>query len=217
MVLFPQAMKDALEEDHVVFRILEHVSLDGSKVEANASKHQAMSYGRMEQEVARLEGEILEFTAKAERVDTQEDELYGEGREAHQLREELRRREERLKRIARAKRELEDEARRGREQELRERARRLRSGAETEDDPIERKRKRTRACKNEEEADRLARGDAEPESDDGDQDEDLDLPSHRVTAHAASSKIAPSLPSSHPSAPPADLCQSLSPSDHGSL
>jgi transposase len=164
---------------------LEHVSLDGSKVEANASKHKAMSYGRMEQEVERLEREIREFTAKAERVDAEEDELYGEGREAHELREELRRREERLKRIARAKRELEEEARRGREQELRERARRLRSGAETEDDPIERKRKRTRACKNEEEADRLARGDVKPESNDGDHDEDDDLPSHRVASTPA--------------------------------
>jgi hypothetical protein len=142
MVLFPRAMKDALEENHIASRILEHVSLDGSKVEENASKHKAMSYGRMEQEVARLEGEILEFTAKAERVDTEEDELNGEGREAHELREELTCREERLKRIPRAKRELEEEARRGREQELRERARRLRSGAETEDDPTERKRKR---------------------------------------------------------------------------
>jgi hypothetical protein len=39
MVLFPQAMKDALEEDHIFVRILEHVSLDGSRVEADASKH----------------------------------------------------------------------------------------------------------------------------------------------------------------------------------
>jgi transposase len=122
---------------------LEHVSLDGSKIEANASKHKAMSYGRMEQEVARLELEIREFTAKAEAVDAEEDELYGEGKEAHEIGEELRRREERLKRIAQAKRGLEEEARR--ERGLRERARRLRSGAETEGDPIERKRKQRSA------------------------------------------------------------------------
>lgn len=62
---------------------LEHVSLDGTKVEANASKHKAMSYGRMEGEVERLKREIREFAAKAERVDAEEDELYGEGKEAH--------------------------------------------------------------------------------------------------------------------------------------
>jgi transposase len=51
---------------------LEHVSLDGSKVEANASKHKAMSYGRMQTEIERLEREIREFSAKAERVDAEE-------------------------------------------------------------------------------------------------------------------------------------------------
>jgi transposase len=35
---------------------LGHVALDGTKVGANASKHKAMSYGRMKQELARLEG-----------------------------------------------------------------------------------------------------------------------------------------------------------------
>ena len=157
---------------------LEHVSLDGSKVEANASKHKAMSYRRMEQEVERLEREIREFTAKAVGVDAEEDELCGKGGEAHEIRAELRRREERLKRIARAKRELEQEARRSREQELRERARRQRSRAETEDDPIERKRKRTRARKDQEEADRLAEDGGESGSDEGEHD----LLSHRVAS-----------------------------------
>jgi len=31
-----------------------HAALDGTKVQANASKHKAMSYGRMKQEIARL-------------------------------------------------------------------------------------------------------------------------------------------------------------------
>ena len=53
-----------------------------------------MSYGRMEEEVERLELEIREYVAKAERVDTEEDELYGRGKEAHELRQELRRRED---------------------------------------------------------------------------------------------------------------------------
>jgi transposase len=156
---------------------LEHVSLDGTKVEANASKHKAMSYGRMEGEVERLKREIRELAAKAERVDAEEDELYGEGKEAHEVGEELRRREGRLKRIAEAKLELEEEARRGREAELRERAEELRSRAEVEGDPIERKRKQTRARRNEEGADRLAGSESKPGSDEDGEDE---LPSHRV-------------------------------------
>ena len=48
---------------------LEHVSLDGSKVKANASKHKAMSHARMESEVERLEGEIHDLLAKAAAID----------------------------------------------------------------------------------------------------------------------------------------------------
>jgi transposase len=161
---------------------LEHVSLDGSKLEANASKHKAMSYGRMEVEVERLEREIREFSARAVRVDAEEDELYGKGNEAQQIRQELRRREERLKRIAGAKMELEQEARRGHGQELRERARRQLTLAETEVDPTERKRKRTRARKGEEKADRLAGGEPDAGSDDGGQDGEHPLTSHRVAS-----------------------------------
>jgi transposase len=98
---------------------LEHVSLDGSKVQANASKHKAMSYGRMGTEIERLEREIREFTAQAERIDAEEDKLYGKGKEAHEISEELERRFERLKRIAKAKEELEQEARRFRRFSLR--------------------------------------------------------------------------------------------------
>ena len=37
---------------------LGHVSLDGTKVKANASKHKAMSCGRMKEEEKRLEAEL---------------------------------------------------------------------------------------------------------------------------------------------------------------
>ena len=159
---------------------LEHVSLDGSKVDAHASKHKAMSYGRMQTEINRLEREIREFVAQAERVDAEEDELYGKGKEAHEISEELKRRHERLKRIAKAKDELEQEARRARKRELRERAEKQRKAAQTEPDPTERKRKRTRARKAEEEADRLAEPKAETTSEEGDEGLGSDLPSHRV-------------------------------------
>ena len=109
---------------------LEHVSLDGSRIEANASKHKAMSYGRMRSDLERLEGEIRELAAKAAEIDAEEDERYGVGKDAHEIRDELRWREQRLERIAKAKHELEREARQARERELRERAARLRDRAE---------------------------------------------------------------------------------------
>ena len=70
---------------------LEHVSLDGSKVNANASKHKAMSHGRMKSEIERLEGEIHELLFEAEAIDHKEDELYGKGKQAHPVAEELKR------------------------------------------------------------------------------------------------------------------------------
>jgi len=41
------------------------VALDGTKQKANASKHKAMSYGRMKEESARLDSEISELLATA--------------------------------------------------------------------------------------------------------------------------------------------------------
>jgi len=82
---------------------LEHVSLDGSNVKANASKHKAMSYGRMESEVERLEREIEELLSKADAIDAEEDERYGTGQQAHPISEELRCRERRLEAIRKAK------------------------------------------------------------------------------------------------------------------
>jgi transposase len=46
-----------------------HVSLDGSKVQANASKHKAMSYGRMKQEEVRLLAEIEALLFRADQED----------------------------------------------------------------------------------------------------------------------------------------------------
>ena len=56
----------------------ETLSLDGTKVRANASKRKAMSYGRMLKEEARLKEEIQRLLAQAGAVDAEEDERYGE-------------------------------------------------------------------------------------------------------------------------------------------
>jgi transposase len=91
---------------------LGYVALDGTKIRANASKHKAMSYGRMTQEEARLAEEVRMLLERAERVDAAEDVRYGPDRSGDELPEELRRRESRLKRIREAKAALEAQARR---------------------------------------------------------------------------------------------------------
>ncbi len=90
---------------------LGHVALDGTKVGANASKHKAMSYGRMKQEIAQLEGEVEQLLAQAEAVDSAEDERYGAGNRGDELPEELRYHQQRLARIRQAKAALKAQAR----------------------------------------------------------------------------------------------------------
>jgi transposase len=83
------------------------VALDGSKVEANTSKHKAMSYGRMQEEEAKLKAEIEGLLQKAKATDEQEDQAYGPDDDGYQVSEELARREGRLKKIKEAKEALE--------------------------------------------------------------------------------------------------------------
>jgi transposase len=86
------------------------VALDGSKIKANASKHKAMSYGRMGEKQRQLREEVKELLAQAEAADAAEDVEYGSDRRGDELPAELQRRESRLKRIREAKRALEARA-----------------------------------------------------------------------------------------------------------
>ena len=90
---------------------LGHVALDGTKVQANASKHKAMSYGRMGEAEVKLQAEVGALLAEAAQVDAAEDAQYGKGRPAEGLPAELQRRETRLAKIRAAKAALEAEAR----------------------------------------------------------------------------------------------------------
>jgi len=90
---------------------LGHIALDSTKVKANASRHKAMSYGRMKKEEQRLKEEIEQMLSKAETVDKREDEEYGSDCRGDELPEELARRQSRLERIQQAKKALEAEAR----------------------------------------------------------------------------------------------------------
>jgi transposase/IS5 family transposase len=88
---------------------LGRVALDGTKVKADASKHKAMSYGRMDEREAALEAEVTRILEEAEATDQAEDERYGDAR-GDELPKALRTREGRLRAIREARATLEAEA-----------------------------------------------------------------------------------------------------------
>src|ERR1017187_4158689 len=96
---------------------LGHVAIDGTKIKANASKHKAMSYKRMNETEARLKQEIDELLAVAEQTDAEEDAQHGKDRHGDELPIELQRRESRLQKIREAKAALEQEAKEKAEQQ----------------------------------------------------------------------------------------------------
>ena len=106
--LFDQVLQIALQAGTMK---LGRVVLDGSKVKANASKHKAMSYGRMQEDEKRLKEEVKRLLEQAEARDAEEDARYGPDRRGDELPAELARRETRLQRIREAKRALEERAR----------------------------------------------------------------------------------------------------------
>jgi transposase len=106
--LFQQMLRLTLETGTMK---LGRVALDGSKFKANASKHKAMSYGRMDETEKRLREEVRKLLRQAEATDKEEDQRYGGDRRGDELPEELQRRETRIARIREAKRALEERAR----------------------------------------------------------------------------------------------------------
>jgi transposase len=105
--LFEQVLEIALESGTVK---LGRVSLDGTKVKANASKHKAMSYGQMKEKQQQLKEEVKQLLAQAEAADEEEDRRHGD-RRGDELPDELRRRETRLAKIKLAKKVVEQRAR----------------------------------------------------------------------------------------------------------
>ena len=105
--MFEQVLAMALECGSIK---LGKVSLDGTKLKANASKHKAMSYGRMIDKQQQLKEEVKQLLEQAEAADEAEDREYGDKR-GDELPEELRRRETRLAKIKEAKKVLEQRAR----------------------------------------------------------------------------------------------------------
>jgi transposase len=124
--LFVQVVRVAKEVGLVK---LGTVAIDGTKVKASASKHKAMSYGRMQEEEQKLRAEITELTSRASQADAQEDSLYGEESSGEDIPEELKRREQRLEKIRAAmdrlkSRQAEVDRKEGRSPEKKSRAKR---------------------------------------------------------------------------------------------
>ena len=88
---------------------LGHVALDGTKIKANASKHKAMSYGRMREAEAKLQAEVKAWFARAEAADADEDRAHGPER-GDELPDWVADKQQRLERLRQAKAALEAEA-----------------------------------------------------------------------------------------------------------
>lgn len=88
---------------------LGHVAFDGSKIKANASKHKAMSYGRMEARATELEAEVAKWLTAAEAADAEEDKIHGD-KQGDELPDWVVDKKRRTEKIRAAKAELEAEA-----------------------------------------------------------------------------------------------------------
>ncbi|GAA0443645.1 hypothetical protein GCM10009544_03100 [Streptomyces stramineus] len=93
------------------------VALDGTKLQANASKHRAMSYGRLvdkeeriEAEIAALEAQAQALPADAQATDEAEDQMFGADGKDTDLPAELDHREKRLAKLQAARAQIEAEA-----------------------------------------------------------------------------------------------------------
>src|SRR5829696_7345161 len=81
------------------------VSVDGTKIQANASKHAAVSYQRAGELITRFQLEVAELTARAETADVKE------AREPLDIPAELARREKRIESLKQARQIIEAQAR----------------------------------------------------------------------------------------------------------
>jgi transposase len=108
---FRNRMKEALDKIFVKILLIAQamgvlklgtVSLDGTKMDANASKHKAFSYGHACKLEKQLKEEIEQLQARSQAVDQAE-----ESKAGLDIPEEIRRREERLAKIEEAKKEIE--------------------------------------------------------------------------------------------------------------
>ena len=87
-----------------------HVALDGTKLKANASRHKAMSYGRMKTTEPALADEVEAWLAQADQADAAEDREHGVDRRGDEMPDWVANKQRRLEAIRAAKAALEAEA-----------------------------------------------------------------------------------------------------------
>ena len=90
---------------------LGHVAVDGTKIKGNASKHKAMSYGRMKKAEAALSREVAGWFETADGVDAEEDARFGAARRGDEMPDWMADKVKRLDKIRQAKAALEGAAR----------------------------------------------------------------------------------------------------------
>ncbi len=129
----------------------ERVALDGTKIQANASKRKAMSYGRMKKKLTDLDVEIEALMGLAEAADQAEDAQYGAGQRGDVgVVEAVQHARSRREWIAQRMAELEEETRLGRAAELERQAQSNEASAVVAPNPSEARRRRTTAKKRKE-------------------------------------------------------------------
>lgn len=89
---------------------LGHVAVDGTKLKANASRHKAMSYGRMKTTEPKLAAEVAAWLKAAEAQDRAEDAEHGADLRGDETPDWMADKAQRLERIRAAKTQLEAEA-----------------------------------------------------------------------------------------------------------
>lgn len=94
---------------------LGHVALDGTKIKANASKHKAMSYARMQKAEAVLAAEVAGWLKAAEAADRKDDVSLGADRRGDEMPDWVANKQQRLARIREARAAIEAEAKAGAE------------------------------------------------------------------------------------------------------
>ena len=89
---------------------LGHVALDGTKIKANASKHKAMSYGRMKEAEPALTKTVEEWMKQAGAADDDDDRTHGPDRRGDETPSWMANKQSRLEKLRAAKAALEAEA-----------------------------------------------------------------------------------------------------------
>jgi len=103
--IFDQVLRIAFEAG---LADLYHVAVDGSKINANASRYKSLTKERVEKREKKLQEHVNEILDEADKVDKEEDEKFG-NRSTFQLPEELQDQEARLQRIRELKDRMEKE------------------------------------------------------------------------------------------------------------